>query len=462
MNVDLLVIGGGSAGFAAANAGVQAGARVALAEPDALGGTCLNRGCIPKKALVRTAELVRLAREMVEFGVRVGEPQVDWDRTVARKDRIVHSFRAENAQSLRDKGVQWIHKPVWFRDARTLETEDQEIHAGKTVIATGSRPLIPEIPGVEHAIDSAGLLNLRGIPRRLLIVGGGVIAMEFASIFGQVGSRVTVVEARPTILDDIDPDLRTAIEGASAAWSVEILTSSKATRIDRVMQGLSVTVETKEGEQRHEADVVLIAVGRGPNVEGLNLKGVGVQVGPKGIHVDATLETDVPGVYAAGDVHGRYQLTPISHYEGELAARNALLGSRKKADYRVVPRTVFTIPSASSVGLDEEEARELGVDFLASTLPYGESGPAVISGKARGFVKILFDRESHEIVGTHIFGDDSEELIHIPAVAMKARMKAEELGNLITIHPSLAEAFFSAAGRAEFGRMKATSSRRAS
>jgi len=327
------------------------------------------------------------------------------------------------------------------------------------VVATGSKPLRPPIPGIEHALDSTGILALRKVPPRLLVIGGGTIALEFASIFGNVGSKVTVLETRPAVLADLDDDLRKAVERASSRSNVEIRTRVKVVRVDVGPKNLSVTVETGRGKEVHEAEVVLVATGRGPRVEGLGLERIGVRVEGKGVSVDEYLETDAPGVYAAGDVHGSFQLTPVASYEGDLAARNALGGRRTGVDYRVVPRTVFTIPSASSVGLSEKEARARGIDCASSLLPFGDIGAGLTAGETEGFVKIVFDKRTREVAGAHIFGAESEELIHLPTLAMKARLKAEKIVDTLTIHPSLAEAFFGAASKAKLARK---SSRRAS
>lgn len=389
---------------------------------------------------------------MKEFGITAGDVRLDWRQAVRRKDTLVSEYLDKKAQSLEERRIEWIRSPVRFVRENELETAGgRTIRAAKVVLASGSKPIRPPIPGVEHTLDSADMLGLKSVPPRLVVIGGGVIAMELASIFGTVGSKVTVLEAKPGILTGVDDDLRRAIEQAAGDWNVTIHVGAKVGGIERLDGTLAVTVETDGRKQRFEAEAVLLATGRGPRLDGLDVEKVGVVVEKTGVGVDEYLETGAKGVYAAGDVHGRFQLSPVADYEGKLAANNALGAHREKVDYRVVPQTIFTIPSASSVGLTEAEGRDKGIDLVVSTLPFAKVGPAVIAGKGEGFVKLLFERASGELIGGHVFSAESEELIHEAALAMRARMTREQIVGTIPIHPSLSEGFFGAALSAKTG-----------
>lgn len=357
----------------------------------------------------------------------------------------------QKAQALEERKVTWIREQIRFLDRQTLEAGGKRIRAGKVVLASGSKPIRPPISGVEHTIDSTQILQLTRIPPRVVVIGGGVIAMEFASIFGHVGSQVTVLEATPHVLGGVDRDVRAAIERMAPSWHVAIHTGAEVTRVARVDGSLAVTAKLSGKEQRFDAETVLLAVGRGPRVDGLDVEKAGVVVEKHGVRTDDYLETDAAGIYAAGDVHGRFQLSPLADYEGKLAARNALGEHKHTADYRVVPQTIFTIPSASSVGLTDAEARDRGIDYVASTLEFAKIGPAVVTGKGEGFVKVLLDRGSGELIGAHIVGHESEELIHEAALAMRARMTRDQLLATIPIHPSLSEALFGAITSAKTG-----------
>jgi pyruvate/2-oxoglutarate dehydrogenase complex dihydrolipoamide dehydrogenase (E3) component len=381
---------------------------------------------------------------MKEFGIETGSPRLDWGAAVERKDRIVKAYRQEKAKALAERGIEWVRDPVRFVDRQTVQADGQRIKARKVIVASGSQPIRPDIPGVGNALDSSGLLNLREIPDQLVVIGGGVIALEFASLFGHVGSAVTVLEAGPSILPDFDDDLRRAIEAAAPGWNVTLRTGASVTSVERRGAGFAVTAESDGRAESFEAERVLLATGRGPRVDGLGLEKIGVRVEGKGIRVNEYLESDALGVYAIGDVHGRFQLSPVADYEGKIAAHNAVSGNSEKVDYRLVTETVFTIPSASTVGLTERQAREGGREVEASVVPFRTLGPAVITDRTEGFFKVVLEKKTHEVLGAQVFGEGSEELIHLAALAIQNRMGRDDLLRTIPIHPSLAEGFFAA------------------
>jgi pyruvate/2-oxoglutarate dehydrogenase complex dihydrolipoamide dehydrogenase (E3) component len=397
---------------------------------------------------------------MEEFGLRPPGGPVDWERAVLRKDAVVEHLRSRSARQLEERGIHRVRRPVAFRDSRTVESDEGMVHARRIILATGAETVRPAIPGIEHALDNADLLGLRTAPRRLLVIGGGVIGLEFASIFGRVGSQVDVFEAGEEILPDIDPDVREALIASHP--DLRVRTRAEALRIDRKGESVVLQVRVAGREESREGDAVLVATGRGPRVRGLGLERIGVRLGKKGIETDEYLETDALGIYAAGDAHGRFHLTPVAHYEGSLAAANALDGPRRKADYRVVPRTLFTLPQASSVGLTESEARREGREVASSLVRFDEIGAGLASDRTEGFVKVIVDRISRELVGAHILGEESEELIHLPALAMKAGLNADDILGTLGIHPARSEAFFSAVSKADVSQKARSRIRRAS
>ncbi|HEX2988995.1 MAG TPA: NAD(P)/FAD-dependent oxidoreductase [Chloroflexota bacterium] len=436
---DLLVIGGGECGLAAAKQGATLGARVAMAEPGAVGGTCLSRGCIPKKALVRSAYVYHLVKGAELFGIRSDVPSVNWSRVMERKDRLLRQLELEKCDSLDALSVPILRGKAKFVSPHELLVGEQTVLADRVVLAVGSRAAKVPISGAELAMTSDHALALRELPESVVIVGGGVIAMEFAHIWNRFGVRVSVVEMGERILGTMDAQVATELARLSADRGIEILTNARLEQIRRADGGYSVRVQLLEKTRDIDCKAVLLAAGRVPNVDGLGLEAAGVGLERGRVVVDRYLQTSVGSIYCGGDAIGGYCLAPVAAYEGRLAALNALRGNTEMADYSTVAYTVFSLPPVSSVGLTESQARDAVGRVGVGILPMASVPRAVVEGETDGFIKVVTDAVTGRILGAHIVGSRSEELIHIFSVAMKGMLTREQLADVIPVHPSFAE-----------------------
>jgi len=448
---DIAVIGGGPGGYAAAIRAAQLGAKVALVEKDKLGGVCLNRGCIPTKALVRSIELLRQLEGADKFGVIAGKPAFDFARMMTRKREVVERLvaglealmKANKIEVLRGTGE--LLKPGLLRISREGD-EAWEITAARIVIATGSIPAKPPIPGLdlEGVLTSDDFLELEKVPAEVVIVGGGVIGIEFATILNALGTKVTIVEMLPRILPPIDHELARRLRRLLRHRGLEIHLNSPVREIRPRDGRLLVRFETPQGEGEVEAEKVLIATGRTPYTLGLNLKEVGVKVERGAIVVDERLRTSVPGIYAAGDVTGGTMLAHVATREGEVAAENAL-GHERWMDYRAVPNCIFSVPEVASVGLTEEEAKEKGIPYKVSRFPFLASGRALTMGETEGMVKMICEEGTGRVLGLHIMGPHATELVAEGALAIRLGATARDIAETIHAHPTLSEAVMEAA-----------------
>jgi len=444
---DLVVVGGGECGLAAAKQGADLGARVALAEPGAMGGTCLNRGCIPKKALVRSAYIYYLMGEAVDFGVRSLVPALDWQMVIERKDRLVRQLEREKRRSLEARSIPVLRGRASFLSPHDLTVGEVLVQADNIVLAVGSRVASIPVPGAELAMTSDHALAMRELPESVLIVGGGVIAMEFAHIWNRAGVSVTVLEIGDRILAAMDDQVAEELTRLSSERGIEIITHGRLEQITREDGGLSARAQLPGGFREIGCSVVLLAAGRVPNIAGLGLEAAGVQVDRGRVVVDEYLQTNVSHIYCGGDAIGGHCLAPVAAYDGRLATRNALRGNVEVTDYSIVPYTVFSTPPVSSVGLTEFQARAAGGQVEVSVLPMATVECAVVEGETEGFIKIVADADSGRIRGGHIVGARSEELIHIIAVAMRGKLTCGELAEIIPVHPSFSEGVVETARR---------------
>ncbi len=452
VQTEIAILGGGPGGYVAALRAAHLGARVALIEENAVGGVCLNVGCIPTKALLRSAEVYRTFRRAEAFGLRLeGRVTPDWPAIQRRKEAIVRQLVGGVELLLRKAGVQVIRGRGRFVAPRVLEvtTADgrERIEAVRSiVIATGSRPAPLPLPGLDSAgvLDSTGALGLDSLPRRLLIIGGGVIGVEFADLFNAFGVQVTVVEMLDRLLPLMDADL-----GAALAWTlgqrgVQVHVNSRVTRVEAVAGGLRATVATPAGELPLEADQVLVAVGRWPNVENLGLEAAGVHYDRSGIAVDDRMQTNVPGLYAVGDVTGGPQLAHVAMRGGEVAVENAL-GRATRLDLKTVPWCVYTDPEIAGVGLSQAQAQEKGYELQVGRFPLNASGRALTYGETDGFVKVVGETRFGELLGLHIVAPHAGELIHEGGLALALEATLDELIATLHGHPTLGEAVREAA-----------------
>ena len=451
IQTDIAILGGGPGGYVAALRAAQLGAQVALIEENTVGGVCLNVGCIPTKALLRSAEVYRAFLRAEAFGLRLeGGVTPDWPAIQGRKGGIVRQLVHGVEVLLRKAGVQVLQGRGRFVAPRTLEVttadDSQQVEAKHIVIATGSRPMRLPLPGMDlpGVIDSTGALALEALPRRLLVIGGGVVGVEFADIFNAFGVEVAVVEMLDRILPQMDGDLGKALAWTMVQRGVELYLNSQVTGVDAVEGGLRATVVTPGGEVEMEADRVVVAVGRRPNVEDLGLGAAGVRFDKTGIPVDTQMQTNVPGVYAVGDVTGGALLAHVAMRGGEVAVENAL-GHTATLDLKTVPWCVYTDPEVASVGLTEAQARGEGYDVRVGRFPLNASGKALSYGQTDGFVKVVSEARFDEVLGLHIVAPHASDLIHEGGLALALEITLDELVATIHGHPTLGEAVREAA-----------------
>jgi dihydrolipoamide dehydrogenase len=447
----IAILGAGPGGYVAALRAAQLGAQVTVIEENALGGVCLNVGCIPTKALLRSAEVYRTFQRAEAFGLRLeGRVTPDWPAIQARKEHAVRQLVGGVGVLLRKAGVQVIQGRGRFVSPQSLEVTSangtQQVQAQSVVVATGSQPVRLPLPGMSlpGVIDSTGALGLAELPKRILIIGGGVIGVEFADIFAAFGVDVTIVEMLGSLLPLMDADL-----GAALAWTmgnrgIKIHVNSRAARLEEGTGGLRAVIATPTGELSIEADRVLVAVGRRPNLEDLGLETAGVGTVKSGIPVDTRMQTNVQGIYAIGDVTGGIQLAHVASQGGEVAVENAL-GHSSTLDLKTIPSAVFTDPEIASVGLTEAQAREQGYDVRVGRFPLSASGKALTYGEKDGFVKVVSGARYGEILGMHIVAPHASDLIHEAGLALALEATLDELAGTVHGHPTLGEAVREAA-----------------
>jgi len=443
VEVDVAVLGGGPAGYTAAIRAAQLGASVACIEKEPeLGGTCLRVGCIPTKAWVQTAHALHAAHEIdPKLGVVTGEPRLDFGQANQWKDAVVKQMTGGIAQLFKANGVEWVRGAGSFRDANTIAVEDgEDVSFTSAIVATGSFPMRPPIPGLDspRCVDSTGLLAQTEVPRRLAILGGGIIGCEFASIFQRFGTEVTIVEMLSSLIPQEDADAAKELEKAFTKRGIALHLGKQCNRVDDIGSGL--VVHFGEG-QTVECDLMLVSVGRAPLVEGIGLEAAGVSYDPSaGIQTDSRRRTSVPHIYAGGDVAGYWQLAHTSFREGEIAAENAL-GHDVEIRDPAVPRPIYTDPEIAGVGLTEAQARErYGGDVAVGRFPWIANARAVMSGETTGWVKSIHETTYGELLGIVIVGPHATDLIGSGVIALDAEATVETVADGMAPHPTLSEA----------------------
>jgi len=454
MDFDIAVLGGGPGGYTAAIRAAQLGARVACIEKEPeLGGTCLRVGCIPTKAWVQTAHFLHQAGETFgKLGVRVPEPQLDFAAANEWKANVVKQMTGGVAGLLKVNGVEWIKGTGRFTDATTIAVEGgEDIRFKQAIVATGSFPLRPPIPGLESdlCVDSTGLLAQTEVPRRLVILGGGIIGAEFASIFNRFGSEVTIIEMLDTLIPQEDADAAKELAKQFSKRGITLQLGKQCTGVEQ--RGNSLAVSFGDGESI-ECDLMLVSVGRGPLVEGIGLEAAGVEFDRrKGITADEHRRTSVPHIYAVGDCAGYWQLAHTAFREGEVAAENAC-GHDAIVDNRAVPRPIYTDPEIAGVGLTEAQARELyGDDVATGVFPWQANARAVMQGDTVGWVKSIHETRYGELLGLVMVGPHVTDLIEAGTVAIDAEATVETVADGMAAHPTLSEAI-KEAGLVALGR----------
>ena len=440
---DLIVIGGGSGGVRAARMAATQGARVLLAEAAALGGTCVNVGCIPKKLYSFAAQYADDFRDAAGYGWDVGTPSFDWERLKANRAREIQRLNGIYEKLLLDAGVEIVRGWARFKGPREVDIEtvqgNRRATAKHVLVATGGTPGVPHFPGRELVVTSDQMFDLAPLPKRLLVVGGGYIACEFASIFRGLGAQVTQLYRGGQVLRGFDDEVRGFIAGEMRKHGVDLRVNSDVAAIEKTATGLRATL--KHGATV-EADAVLYATGRVPNVAGLGLDAAGVKITPHGaIEVDAHYQTTVPGVHAVGDVTSRVQLTPVALAEA-MAVVDRLFGAgTRRMDYEFIPTAVFTHPNIGTVGYSEADARAKFGRIQVFRSEFKALRHTLTGNPERTLMKLVVDAASDRVVGLHMVGADAGEIVQGFAVAMKAGATKAVFDATIGIHPTAAEEF---------------------
>jgi dihydrolipoamide dehydrogenase len=450
---DVLVIGAGPGGYVAAIRAAQRGKKVICVEKEKLGGVCLNVGCIPSKAMIHASSVVDRAHDAGEMGIGLGAVSVDVQKMVAWKQKIVDRLTGGVGLLFKHHKVEHVSGEATFVTPTKVSVKSsagvEEIEAKDVIIATGSRPI--ELPAFKvdgvHVLGSTEALALTALPKKILVIGGGYIGLEIGTFLKKLGSEVIVVEATGSLLPGQDPDLVAVVHRGLKKRKVDIHLDSLAQRYEKIdggLGGVRVWVKTPKGEKTFDVDWILSTVGRRPNSEGLGLEKIGVKVEKGFIVVDEKRRTNVPHVYAIGDVAGQPMLAHKASREGIVAAE-VIAGLPAEADYRCVPAVIFTDPEIASVGMTEAEAKAKGYEPVVGKFPFTANGRALSINEAEGFAKVVADKKTDLVLGVHIVGPEASELIAEGTLAIEMAARVEDIAATIHAHPTLPEAVMEAA-----------------
>lgn len=444
------VIGAGPGGYVAAIRAAQLGADVTIIERWKFGGTCLNVGCIPTKVLLHTVDLFDAVKHGAAMGLMVENPRVQWPALMKRKEQVISRLVGGVKGLMSAYGIDVVEGTASFLSEKSIKVKtpggEKVVEADNVIIATGSAPSMPPIAGIdtEGVLSSDGILSMEKVPASLCIIGGGVIGIEFASIFAGLGTKVTVVEMLPEILPNVDDEIVRIIKTSLARKGVEFHTASKVTGFTEDRDGISVSVEMPAGPADILAEKVLVAVGRHPVTDGLGAEKIGIEINRGRIVVDEYLETSRSGIYAIGDCSSPIMLAHVASMEGEVAAGN-IMGNKEKMDYKTNPGCIYTSPEIAYVGLTEKEAREQGFDVKVGRCPMVANGKSFIMDDTDGMVKFVVDGKHNEILGVHIIGPRATDLIVEGALALRLEATTDEIISTIHAHPTVGEALGEAA-----------------
>lgn len=442
----IIIIGAGPGGYETAVLAAKRGVEVVLIESGHVGGTCLNEGCIPTKSFCRNAEMLDAIRESGSFGITDLDYRFDFSSVVSRKNSVVEQLRGGVEGLLAHKNITLVRGKASFKDAYTVLVDGQEYSADYIMLATGSVSASLPVPGADlpGILTSKEILDIENVPKRLCVIGGGVIGLEFASVFRSFGSEVTVLEYCKDILPRFDTDLAKRLKQSLGKRGIEINTQSQVTGIEYDGTGYRVTYTRKGKEESVAADKVLMAVGRKANVASLNLADIGVEFTPRGIVVDEkTMQTNVPHIYAVGDINGKMMLAHAATFQG-IVALDHMMGVENHIDLNVMPAAVFTSPEAASVGLTEDECKDKGIPVRCLKSFFRANGKAVTMGETDGFCKIVVSAEDGTILGCHLFGPHASDIVQEMCALISRRTTLDEFKDIIHTHPTLTEVLQSA------------------
>lgn len=446
---DVAVVGGGPGGYVAAIACAQRGLNTVLVEKDTLGGTCLNRGCIPTKALLHSAQLYEQLQGAAEFGVCAESVSFDYEKVAARKDLVVSRLVKGVAGLVKGNRVTFLQGEAVFADPHTLRVSgiEEPITFDKAILATGSVPAALPIEGVDlpGVMNSDGFLKLTALPSSAVIIGGGVIGVEFASVLQSFGVKVSVVEMAPEILPGTDPEIARDMRRILLKKGVDFYLNA---RVQRILPGLDVKFEQDGGSRSVSGDIVILAAGRRPVSAGIGLEAIGVKTERGFVQVDAYCRTSVPHIYAIGDVNGKAMLAHAASHQGVVAARNCC-GEAVRADFSLIPACIYTNPEIACVGMTQAQAEQQGLEVTVSTFQAAGNGKSIVLGESQGYAKLVSDTKTGELLGVQLMCAHATDMIGEGVISMKLESTVEELAAAIHPHPTVSEMIMEAAHAAQ-------------
>ncbi|MBX3110734.1 MAG: dihydrolipoyl dehydrogenase [Fimbriimonadaceae bacterium] len=455
-DADVVVIGAGPGGYVTAIRCAQLGARVTCIEKEYLGGTCLNWGCIPSKAMIASVERMHDVNHAGDFGVNLpkGDVTMDFEKMMARKEKIVQTQRGGVGYLFKKNKVTHVEGFAKFLDQHTVEVEKDgkktKVRGKNFILAMGSSVIYLPINGLKGGRDegvwtSDDAVTAPFVPKRMLVVGGGAVGVEFSYVFNGLGTKVTLVEMLPNLIPMMDEELGKELGKLLARQGVDVRTGAMTEKVEKTKNGWKCTVNQSGKVEEIEVDVILLGVGRKANTDGMNLEKVGVKLHKRGVEVvDDTLKTHAPNVWAIGDVTGRIQLAHTAMYEGQVVAANIVQGKSEKADYKAVPNCVYTVPEVAGVGLTESEAIGKGYEVKIGKAQFRPFGKPMATGHQDGFVKVVIDKKYGEVLGLHMIGAHVTDMVHEGVVALNLEATLESMVTSIHAHPTMSEAILEA------------------
>lgn len=446
MKTDIIIIGAGPGGYETALSAAKSGKSVTLFNGGALGGTCLNEGCIPTKCLVTDSGIIARFKEGDKFGIDDFTFAIDYNKILERKRNVTDTLRSGIETMLAQAKVNVVNAMASFKDSKTVVADGEEYTADNIIIAAGSVSKSLPIPGhdLECVMDSKRMLEIEYIPESLTIIGGGVIGMEFASIFHNLGSKVTVIEYMKQILPPFDADIAKRLKQTLSKKGIKIITGAAAKEIrQNEFYEIEVTYDLKGKEEKVVSSDILMAVGRSPRLEGLNLEAAGVDYTPKGISINDNMQTNVEGIYAVGDVNARMMLAHVASFQGQRAL-NHIDGKADNIRFDIIPSAVFTSPECGMAGKTEEQCKAEGIEIAIGQSFFRANGKALAMGEPDGLCKLIFRKEDGLLIGAHIMGVEAADLAQQCADMMNSNIKLNEMRDIVFGHPTVSEVLLSA------------------
>jgi glutathione reductase (NADPH) len=439
-NYELLIIGAGSGGLAAAKRAATYNISVAVVEKESLGGTCVNRGCIPKKLMVYAADFALQDQLATSYGWSECQRQINWSQFLSKVHHHIDKLNQSYRQTLKEAGIDLIRGKAMFVDAHTITVNDRQITANKIIIAVGGHPIVPNIPGKEHGITSREMFHLQELPKRLAIIGGGYIGVEFASMMHALGSEVTLMDVEESILPGFDQDIRMSVQKGLSQRGIRILTQTTAKEITKGSDGIQLSL-SGDYQETLNADTVLIATSRAPNTKDLGLENTEVNVSEKGvIEVDEYSRTTQDHIFAIGDCTNRIPLTPVAIAEGQAVVDTAIGNQPQSVNYDSVPSAVFTRPEAATVGMTQSKAQEkFGESVRCYRTEFKPMLYSLSEQDEKAMIKLIAEGENQRIVGAQMVGEHAADIIQTLAVAIRQGVNKQELNATICIHPTIGE-----------------------